>query len=187
MTASRQQSPRLLDGSFCFLAGLAVLSGGLAVWLKGPSALREAAGIVISDAVFILPLIGMGLAIGAFFSILVPRAVVSRYLGSQAGLSGLLIASFVGTIMPAGPFAAFPLIVALGRSGASIGALVAFLTAWSVVGLHRLFVWELPFMGSDFALLRFVTSLPAPILAGLIAERIVMRLPGFSMQWEKAE
>ena len=185
MASSNSPSPRLLDGSFYFLSGLALLSGVVAVWLNGPPVLIEAAQIVIADVLFILPLIGMGLAIGAFFSILVPRAIVSRYLGSQAGISGILIASFVDTVMPAGPFAAFPLIGALGRSGASVGALIAFLTAWSVVGLHRVFVWELPFMGGDFALLRFVTSLPAPILAGLVAERIVSRLPGFSMQWEQ--
>jgi hypothetical protein len=42
---------------------------------------------------------------------------------------------------------------------------VGFLTAWSVLGLHRMIVWEIPWLGWRFALLRWVISLPLPWLA----------------------
>jgi uncharacterized membrane protein YraQ (UPF0718 family) len=175
--------PPWCDSGLIFLAVLATASGLLAVIIKGPSALPETLEIVLSDALFILPLITMGVVIGSLFTILVPREVVSRHLGQQSGLKGILIASLVGTIMPAGPFAAFPLVLALGRSGAALGALVAFLTAWGAVGLHRVFVWELPFMGGEFATLRFLTSLPMPIIAGMLADQLSQRIPALRVDW----
>ncbi|HWJ87950.1 MAG TPA: permease [Pelagibacterium sp.] len=181
-----KRSP-FVDGGFLFLSAIALGAGVLAVVIRGPSAIGEAVGIVFSDALFILPLIAMGVVVGSLFTLLVPREAVSRYLGQQAGIKGILIASFVGTVMPAGPFAAFPIVLALGRSGAAIGALVAFLTAWAAVGLHRLFVWELPFMGGEFAALRFITSLPVPVIAGLLADRLSNGFAVFRIDWENAQ
>lgn len=183
---SAAKPARVFDGAFFFLSGIAVAAGTAALVIRGPSAISEALAIVASDALFIAPLIALGVVVGSLFTALVPRETVSRYLGHQAGLNGILIASFVGTVMPAGPFAAFPIVLALGRSGAGIGALIAFLTAWGAVGLHRVFVWELPFMGGEFAALRFVTSLPMPILAGLLAERLSAVFPVFRIDWESA-
>ena len=184
MAASKP--PRVIDGAFIFLTAVAVAAGIAAFVIRGPSALPEALEIVLSDAFFIAPLIVMGVVVGALFTMLVPRETVSLYLGQQSGLKGILIASFVGTVMPAGPFAAFPIVLALGRSGAGIGALIAFLTAWGAVGLHRVFVWELPFMGGEFAALRFLTSLPMPIIAGLMADRLSAAFPVFRIDWETA-
>lgn len=186
MPSPAARPARVFDGAFIFLAAVAIAAGIAAVVIRGPSAIPDALRIVLSDAMFITPLIVLGLVVGALFTALVPRETVSRYLGQQAGLNGILIASFVGTVMPAGPFAAFPIVLALGRSGAGIGALIAFLTAWGAVGLHRVFVWELPFMGGEFAALRFFTSLPMPILAGLMADRLSSAFPLFRIDWEHA-
>ena len=184
MASNSTRKGKIFDGAFFFLMGLAALTGTLAVWIKGFSALSEAGGIVVSDAMLILPMVTMGVVVGALFTILVPRDLIARHLGHQAGLRGVLLASFIGTIMPAGPFASFPIVLALGRSGASIGALIAFLTAWAAVGLNRLIIWELPFMGLEFSMLRFVASLPMPVLAGLFAERISDAFVSMQIKWE---
>lgn len=175
---------KLIDGAFFFLLGIALLTGGLAVWLRGPEALVEAGRQLASDALFIGPQIVLGVMVGAFFTVLVPKHVVSRLLGQQAGFRGILLASVLGTVMPGGPFTAFPLLYALGRSGAGIGALIAFLVAWGTVGLHRLIIWEIPFMGVEFASLRFVTSMPLPVIAGLIADRLAAHFEVFRMKWD---
>jgi len=47
--------------------------------------------------------------------------------------------------------------------------LIAYLTAWSVFALHHLFAFELPMMGARFALLRLVSSLILPFVAGILA------------------
>jgi len=64
------------------------------------------------------------------------------------------------------------LVVALAAAGADIGALVAYLTSWSVLGLTRIIMWELPFMGTVFTATRFAASLVLPFVAGLIARRL---------------
>lgn len=184
MTSGNTRSGRLFDGSFLFLLALAALTGAAAVLVKGPGAIPIAAEIVFADLFLILPMIALGVVVGTLFTLLVPREAVARHLGDQAGLRGILLAALVGTVMPAGPFAAFPLVLALGRSGAAIGPLIAFLTAWATVGLNRLIIWEIPFMGWEFGLLRFFSTLPLPILAGLLAERLSRTVRPLLVEWQ---
>jgi len=37
-------------------------------------------------------------------------------------------------------------------------------------------VWDVPFMGAEFALVRFAICLPLPIVAGLIARKVPFEL-----------
>jgi hypothetical protein len=46
-------------------------------------------------------------------------------------------------------------------------------TSWELIGIQRIVVWEMPFMGVKFVTFRFVVSLVLPIIAGLIARRLV--------------
>jgi uncharacterized membrane protein YraQ (UPF0718 family) len=183
--SNRKAGPKLIDGGFYFIALLALISGFLVFWIHGLPALGDAFQTALSDALFIIPLIILGITVGALLNILVPNEVVARHLGGQAGLRAILFSSVIGTIMPGGPFVAFPIVMALGRAGAGVGALIAFLTAWSAVGLHRLLVWEIPFMGAEFATLRFVCSLPVPILAGIAAEKLSARVKALRVEWDK--
>ena len=57
-----------------------------------------------------------------------------------------------------------------------MGALVAYLSAWAMVGAQRILVWELPLMGPDFTLIRVGSSLILPVLAGTIALYLPIRL-----------
>ncbi len=166
-----------IDSGLWILIALAAGSATAAVVLRGTGAIAEGAFIILHDLKIIVPQVVLGVVVGALFSIVVPRHIVSRYLGEQSGLRGLVIAEAFGALMPGGPFTSFPLVVALGRSGAGLGPLMSFLVGWEAIGIHRMLVWELPFLGADFALLRFLSSLPLPILAGLLAIWIARRFP----------
>ena len=166
-----------LDAGFWILVALAAGSMAAAVAIRGPQALPEGAMIVLHDLRVIVPQVLLGVSVGALFTIVVPKQLVARHLGDQSGLFGLIKATVFGAVMPGGPITSFPLVVALGRSGAGIGPLMAFLVAWAAIGLHRMMVWELPFMGGEFALLRFLSALPLPILSGLMAIWIARRFP----------
>ena len=61
------------------------------------------------------------------------------------------------------------MVYALWVAGADAGALIAFISAWSLIGFNRLIVWELPLLGGEFTALRYIVCLPLPIVAGLIA------------------
>jgi uncharacterized membrane protein YraQ (UPF0718 family) len=101
--------------------------------------------------------------------VLVPREWVARALGEGSGLRGILLGAGVGALMPAGPFVVMPVAAAMVRAGASAGPVVAFLTGWALLAIHRLVAWELPLLGPRLAVLRYGVSLALPVAAGLLA------------------
>jgi hypothetical protein len=60
----------------------------------------------------------------------------------------------------------------LYKGGASLSALVACMTSWSLFGFQRVLAWELPFMGTRFLLARVLPALVFPIVAGYLVRFI---------------
>lgn len=174
--------PRRVDWSIVFFVSLCLASGAASWWLYGAGAVAEEARVAAWTVVGVVPQLTLGILVAAFAQVVVPREKVGRLLGEQSGLKGLTLATLFGIVMPGGPFASFPLVYALARSGADMGALIAFLVAWATVSLSRLLIWEIPFMGFDFGVLRFVSSLPLPLLAGLFARMICRAYPGLRLK-----
>lgn len=121
--------------------------------------------------VFIILLVAMMLA--SFLSKVVPDEMVGRWLGNDAGIQGILLASAIGGFVPGGPMITFPLIVALSKMGVALPSLVAFLTAWSAYAFHRIIAFEIPFVGWRLTTVRFVASIFLPPLAGILAGMMV--------------
>ena len=158
------------------------LSAGIAVWyFKGSGAVEEAVRADLRLVLQIVPMIVAGLMLAGLVEVLVPREFVARWLGTSSGFRGLLLATVAGAMTPGGPFSSFPIVLALQRAGADIGTMVTFITAWSVIGINRLLVWEIAFFDPDFLIIRFLSSIPLPIIAGLIARGL------FARTWERAE
>ena len=161
-----------IDGSLLFLMVFAAGSA-LACWLvKGTEAFQAAAWHELGMLLQVVPLISGGVLLGGFAQALIPQAVVRRWLGEGSGVMGLLIAAGVGAFVPGGPSTSFPLVLALTAAGADAGVVIAFITGWAVLGVNRIVVWELPFMGVEFAAVRFLASLPLPLIAGLLARKL---------------
>jgi uncharacterized membrane protein YraQ (UPF0718 family) len=171
-SARKPQHPVFNSGVMVFGA-LAIAGAAATWWLRGPEAVwaafKGSGGLVL----LIIPVVAGGMLIGGYAQALLPREKVARWLGGESGLRGLLLATAAGACTPGGPFASFALVAALARSGADIGACITYLTAWSLLGLHRLVQWELPLFGSDLPMLRYAVSLPLPIVAGLLARLLV--------------
>jgi uncharacterized membrane protein YraQ (UPF0718 family) len=110
-------------------------------------------------------------------SVLVPSQTVTRWLGHEAGLRGLLIGTAAGVLTPGGPFIAFPFLAVLLKGGASIGSVSAYLTAWALLGVHRVLAFEVPILGWRFVLIRCLASLGVPVLVGALAQFLSTRLP----------
>jgi uncharacterized membrane protein YraQ (UPF0718 family) len=121
-----------------------------------------------------LPKVLAGCLIGAFVTMILPRELVARWVGHESGFAGLVVAAFFGFLLPGGPITIYPVAGAFLIMGADIGAVVAFITSWTLLGYTRALVWELPFFGPDFVIWRIVEAVPLPIIAGLLA-RIVVR------------
>jgi uncharacterized membrane protein YraQ (UPF0718 family) len=108
-----------------------------------------------------------GCLVGAFIARLLSRELVARWVGSESGFTGLFIATLVGAFLPGGPVTAFPIAAAFVTIGADVGATIAFITSWTMMGFTRALVWEIPFFGLEFTLWRTLESIPMPIIAGL--------------------
>jgi hypothetical protein len=87
-------------------------------------------------------------------------------------MKGLVVATIAGAATPGGPSSAYALLAVLAGSGADRGAMVAYITAWATLGMQRILVWDVPFMGAEFAILRGLVSLPLPVVAGLAARAL---------------
>lgn len=163
------------DWMTVFFITLATLSAA-GVWAQqGPDSLLNAlrtAGWLLAG---ITPVIVAALFIGGYIQALIPNEQVARWLGDNSGASGYVLAIAAGVATPAGPFGAFPLVLALRGAGARFDVCVVYLTAWATLGIHRIVIWELPFLGVDFVLLRVLVSLPLPVLAGLTALALLRR------------
>lgn len=173
--AARRSWRDVMDKTTLFYFLLAVVAGAAVGIFESP----EALWISVSGATLlflsIAPLIVMGLFLGGIVKAIADPNKVAPVLGAQSGLKGLALASLLGAITPGGPFAAFPIVYGIFAAGADVGAVIAFLTGWALIAVHRIIVWELPLIGPDFVLLRVLVSLPLPILAGLQARWLVSR------------
>ncbi|MBC7248810.1 MAG: permease [Anaerolineae bacterium] len=114
----------------------------------------------------------LGFLIAGLVQVLIPGEVISRWLGTQAGIKGVLIACVVGGLMPGSPYAVFPLVGALYRAGASTGAVVGFLSAWSLWSVTRLPL-EAALIDPQVAITRYIVTFAVPPLAGLASNLLV--------------
>ena len=124
----------------------------------------------------ILPRVLAGCLLGAFIAEILPHDKVSRALGPESGLKGLLIGTAFGAILPGGPFTVYPVAAALLTIGADFGAIIAMVVSWTLIGYGRAIAWELPILGTDFTLWRIAFSVPIPILAGALGRLVYVRL-----------
>lgn len=160
---------RAFDRSFWLFAAMSVVAG-VACWLwAGPETFHRGLDDDLHLLTTVLPRIVLAMTVAGLVEAILPKDKVAYWVGSESGMRGLLIATVAGTLTPGGPITSFPFVVALYMAGADRGSLVAYLTAWSLLGFQRVMVWEMPLLGLDFVLVRSLANLPFPILAGMLA------------------
>jgi uncharacterized membrane protein YraQ (UPF0718 family) len=170
--AVRLRLRNIFNRSFWIVASLTAVSGVACYLVRGREAFFATFKTDLELVALITPRLGAALLIAASIQVLLPREKVARWLGDQAGLRGILIATGAGMVTPGGPMTSFPVVNALHEAGTGRRALVAYLTSWSTQGFQRILMWELPLMGFEFASFRFLVSLPLPIVAGLISRYV---------------
>ena len=165
-----------LDGMSLFFLALA-LGAGAVLYRRGGAG---AVALGLEKGVFLLiavtPIVLLAVVLAGYAQTLIPRRWVETRLGQSGGRGGTALACLAGALMPGGPFAAFPVVLVLRQSGAAAGTCVAFLTAWSVLGMHRMIIWEIPWLGWRFAILRWLISLPLPWLAAWAMHHLDRRI-----------
>ena len=157
----------VIDTTFWILVALLLALSALA-WQRGGSELVSeglaggARMLVRYGLMIAVSFLAAGLA-----ERLLPGESVQRWLGEEAGVRGILIATVAGAITPSGPFVSMPLAAVMLRSGAAHAAVVAFLMSWSLLAVHRFVAWEVPILGMPFATLRYAVCIGLPVVVGL--------------------
>jgi uncharacterized membrane protein YraQ (UPF0718 family) len=164
---------KAFDWSSAAVAVAVVVSAAVVYWRDGQGRFLE---ILLGDVglfIDILPKVLAACLIAAFVAVMMPREMVMHWVGAESGVLGIVIATLAGTVCPGGPITIFPIAAAFAAIGADIGATIAFITSWTLLGYARMLVWELPFFGGQFVFWRCIVALPMPIVAGLLARAIV--------------
>lgn len=147
-----------------------VISGGLYTYLflrapaSGLAALQAGGKAMLQ----VLPLLVLAFSLVGLAQVAGPRELVTRWLGGQSGHRGIWLACALGAVCPGGPYVSFPIVAAIYTAGASVGAVVAFVTAWSLWAVARL-PMEIALLGPRLTLVRLASTLVFPPIAGYAA------------------
>ena len=155
-----------------YLAGtiwVGVIIYMIVTWMQRPEKVREIFRHFVKDSRIFVGIVPMALLAAGFLTPLVPGDFVARWLGESAGMTAIMIGTLAGWCLPVPPIIFYPIVAVLLKTGAGMPALTALICAWSVFGIHRTVLMELPLMGRYFVTLRLLCSMAFPPLAGLIA------------------
>ncbi len=162
----------MIDATFLLLLALLASLGVLAHARGGTQLLSEGFRGGFDLLLRFAPVIVISFLAAGFAERLIPQEWVREHLGQRSGLAGILLGTGAGVITPGGPFVSMPIAAVMIRAGAGTGPVVAFLSAWSLLSLHRFVAWEVPILGWRFALFRYAVCFALPLVAGLIARAL---------------
>lgn len=120
----------------------------------------------------ILPLLVVAFTMAGLVQVVIPTELTAKWIGTESGARGLLLGSVLGAVTPGGPMTSFPIVAALWKAGADIAPIAAFVFSWSIIGVHRMIIWEMPLMGPKFTLSRLAAGILFPPLLGLLTKLI---------------
>ena len=164
-----------MDTSTAIMTAAAVLAL-IAVYWKSPDDAQRGLNAAGSLLVEITPRMIAAFTLAGLCQALVPQELIVRWMGQGSGWRGLLIGMSLGGVTPGGPMTHFPVIASLYKMGVGIGPLTAYLTAWSLFGLQRVIMWEIPFLGPKVVAIRVAVSFFFPLIAGWLCELIWHKL-----------
>ena len=181
-----KKNSRGLDIALLILIALVLAAFALSFWKGGWQltflSITKAGGLFEKIWFRLL----LGFLLGGFIQVLIPRTLVSKWLGSGSGLKGILIASYVSMFATGGPFVWLPIVASIYRSGADIGPVLSLITARAILSLQMLVIWQIPFFGAELSLSRYIPCLLVPPIVGLLG-RATFRIFGWSSLSPEAE
>lgn len=155
-----------MNGTTLFINALALACLALG-FMKDRVKTRRALKIAVKSFVRILPTMLAIILIIGLMSGFVPTKTISRVVGQEAGLIGVLTVAVLGAVLHIPSLIAFPLAASLLEKGASVTSVAVFITTLTMIGFVTLPL-ETRILGKRFAMLRNALSFIIAILIGLI-------------------
>ena len=166
MMNSRKGSSRM-DTITLVMVGLAIVLLVFA-FIRGKNIAVEGiklAGMSIWNS---LALILAGFLIAGLMQVLLPKELIATWFGDRAGFKAVLIGCVAGGLIPGSPYVVFPIVAGLYKAGAGLGAMVGFITAWSLWSVSRLPL-EIALIDPKTAIIRYAITFIVPPVAGVLA------------------
>lgn len=142
----------------------------LAFW--NPALMRSSGTKSASFLLEVLMIVPPVMVLMGLLDVWLPRRLVERHLGTDAGLLGAGVALLLGTAAAGPLYAAFPVAVALQKKGARMANIVIFLGTWATIKIPMIML-ESSFISLRFALLRLLFTVPCIMAAGYLMERML--------------
>ena len=153
---------------------LALVFLTLSIWL--PDVAKRSSLVTmdyLKEIVLIMPPVFILMGI---LEVWIPKDKIQKWLGSESGIKGAALSFALGTL-PTGPlYVAFPMAGSLMKKGARVSNMVIFLGSWGALKIPQLIV-EVKFLGLPFTILRFILTLLALILIGMLIEYLLLIKP----------
>ncbi|OWU75061.1 hypothetical protein ATO3_08920 [Marinibacterium profundimaris] len=117
---------------------------------------------------FTLPRIVVALVGAGLFAELLPDDQVQAFFGADGGWKGILLAACLGPPTPGGAFVSFAIGAAALKAGASVPAVLTYVTSWALFSTTKILTYEIPMMGARAMWLRVALSWPIPFIVGAV-------------------
>jgi uncharacterized membrane protein YraQ (UPF0718 family) len=162
-----------MDASVYVLLGLTLVAFGVAL---GRDRSLPLAGLSATARMLrgIWPELVIGFVLAGLLDVLVPARTMAAWLGSEHGIRGILVGWAIGLAIPGGPYLVFPIVAGLLEKGAAAGAVIALVSAKTLVSPIRMLTYEAPLLGWPITLARLIPGIFVPPLLGGIGQWLVV-------------
>jgi len=143
------------------------VAGFLIAFAKDKNKAIRSLKIAGKSFIKLLPMVFVIIIIIALLLGFVPSEQISKFVGEQSGITGILLVGGLGAILHIPALLAFPLASSLLEEGASVSAVAAFITTLTMIGAVTLPL-EIKELGKKIAILRNGISLIIAIIIALI-------------------
>lgn len=146
----------------------------LAVLIYSPSLFLDSLSTTSMYFIEMLEILPAVFVVMGLVEVWVSRDTIMGIFGKGAGLKGRLASVLVGSFSAGPIYAAFPVCYTLLKKGSAVSNIVIILSAWAVVKTPMLIV-EAQFMGLPFMFTRYIFTVPAIIMIGIITGKVISK------------
>ncbi len=143
------------------------IAGVLIAFMKNKQKATASLKIAAMSFIKILPMVFLIIIVIGLLLGFIPPEQISRFIGEQSGIAGVLLVGAVGALLHIPALLSFPLAASILERGASVAAVAAFITTLTMIGMITLPL-EISILGKKMALLRNGLSFVVAIIIALI-------------------
>lgn len=113
-------------------------------------------------------------------NVLLTADILEKWLQKFSGLKAVIVSALAGGLFPGGPYIYYPFILSFKDKKLPFYVFISFIFGKQVYDFARL-PMEISLTGADLTLIRYLITLPIPIVVGLTAKRFFGSKEAFNL------